>query len=41
MFSMVLLNIFINYPGEDANSTFIKLVGEAKERGVFKHWGRG
>jgi hypothetical protein len=30
LFSKVLLSIFINYPGKDVNSTFIKCIEEGK-----------
>lgn len=39
MFSVVLFNIIVNYLGKDVNSTFIKLVEEARE--AFLGWGRG
>lgn len=40
MFSMVLLNIFINYQGKDVNNTFIKLVKEARDVFLSTGWGQ-
>lgn len=41
MFSVVLFNITINYLGKDVNSTFIKLIEEAREVFLSPGWGRG
>lgn len=41
MFGVVLFNITINYLGKDVNSTFIKLIEEARQVFLNPGWGRG
>lgn len=41
MFGVVLFNITMNYLGKDVNSTFIKLIEEAREVFLSPGWGRG